>query len=66
MACKHHAVVIVTRDVRGTSSNLAASRTRIQCSKQEGHDGPHEDPTAGETWESRGDVMTHILREEGE
>jgi hypothetical protein len=66
MACKHQAVVIITRDVKGTSSNLAASRTELKCGKPEGHDGLHEDTAAGETWKDRGDLTTHILRAEGE
>ncbi len=66
MACKHRAVLILTRDVKGTSSNLAAGRRELQCTKADGHEGPHEDEGAGETWSDRGDVLTHILRQEGE
>lgn len=66
MACKHRAVVIVTRDVKGTSSNLAASRTELTCGKAEGHEGLHEDLAKSETWKDRGDVVTHILRQEGD
>lgn len=65
MACQHRAVVIITRDVKGTASNLAAGRTEVQCGKPEGHDGLHEDAAAGETWKDRGDLLTHILRQEG-
>jgi hypothetical protein len=66
MACQHRAVLIITRDVKGTSSNLAAGRTELTCSKPEGHDGFHEDEALGEKWKDRGDVVTHILRAEGE
>jgi hypothetical protein len=66
MGCKHRAIIILTRDVKGTSSNLAAGRTELACSKPEGHEGPHEDESKGETWEDRGDLTTHILRHEGE
>ncbi len=66
MSCSHRAVIIITRDVRGTSSNLAASRTELACGKPDGHDGLHEDTAKGESWKDRGDTMTHILRQEGE
>ena len=66
MACEHRAVLIITRDVKGTSSNLAAGRTELQCNKPEGHEGLHEDEKAGESWKDRGDVVTHILRQEGD
>ena len=65
MACAHRAVLIITRDVKGTSSNLAAGRTELSCSKPEGHDGQHEDEESGESWDDRGDLLTHILRQEG-
>lgn len=65
MACKHRAIVIVTRDVKGTSSNLASSRTELSCTLEDGHEGQHEDEK-GTKWKDRGDVMTHILRGEGE
>ncbi len=66
MACEHRAVLIITRDVKGTSSNLAAGRTELTCNKAQGHDGLHEDADAGESWKDRGDVVTHILRQEDE
>jgi len=66
MACEHRAIVIVTRDVKGTSSNLASSRTEIACTKPAGHEGLHEDSASGNSWKDRGDTLTHILKSEDE
>jgi hypothetical protein len=63
MSCKHRALIIYTRAVKGTSSNLASSRVELKCASVEGHEGPHHDPSRGEDWEDRGDQLTHILRE---
>jgi hypothetical protein len=66
MSCKHRALLIITRDVRGTTSNLAKKRTELQCGEPEGHDGPHRDEAHGESWDDRGSDLTHILRDEDE
>jgi hypothetical protein len=66
MACKHRAVIIFTKEIRGTSSNLAAKRLELQCKKPEGHEGPHHDPDHGEDWEDRGGEYTHLLRTEAD
>jgi len=68
MSCKHQALIIYTRTVKGTSSNLASGRIQISCSEPDGHDGPHRNAERDETWNDRGDLLTHILRsaEEGE
>ena len=65
MGCKHRAVLIITREVKGTSSNLASGRTELVCGEAEGHEGPHHDAAHDERWTDRGDLVTHILRQEG-
>lgn len=62
MSCKHRAIIIFTREVRGTSSNVASGRVTLQCSKSAGHDGLHHDAEQDEEWEDRGDELTHLLR----
>ncbi|MEZ4440157.1 MAG: hypothetical protein R3B72_13765 [Polyangiaceae bacterium] len=62
MSCKHQAVIIFTREVKGTSSNLASGRTTLQCGLEEGHAGPHRDADHDEEWEDRGADLTHIMR----
>lgn len=63
MSCKHRAVIIFTREVRGTSSNVASGgRVQLTCGKDANHEGPHQDVERGEEWDDRGDKLTHILR----
>jgi hypothetical protein len=64
MACPHRAVLITMREVKGTSSNLASGRTELQCGEEAGHAGPHVDQKHDESWDDRGDLLTHILRQE--
>jgi len=67
MPCKHRALLIITRDVRGTTSSLAKKRIELRCDEPEGHEGPHRNAEHGETWTDRGNELTHILRaEDGE
>jgi hypothetical protein len=65
MTCPHTASLIVTREVKGTSSSVAKRRVELSCSEPEGHGGPHRDTHHGESWQDRGDVHTHILRMDG-
>jgi hypothetical protein len=62
MTCKHRAVLIVTRAVEGTSTSVAQERIQLECSEDEGHVGSHRDHTHGESWEDRGQPLTHVLR----
>jgi hypothetical protein len=62
MTCKHRAILIVTRAVEGTSTNVAQERVELSCSEAEGHDGLHYDERRGERWEDRGPELTHVLR----
>ena len=61
MRCGHRAVLIVTRDVEGTSTNVARERKDLECCLEEGHEGPHEDSQHQVKWEDKGKTMTHIL-----
>ena len=64
MGCKHRALIIITRDVTGTASNLAQARIELTCKEAEGHSGPHRDAKRNETWQDRGNERTHIMRAE--
>jgi hypothetical protein len=66
MACKHRAVLIITRQLEGTSSSLAKSRIELACGLPEGHDGDHRDAQRGESWADGGKQVTHLLRHEDE
>jgi hypothetical protein len=63
MSCRHRAVIIFTKEVKGTSSNLASGRVELNCGGDEGHEGQHHDTERDEKWDDRGDSLTHILRQ---
>lgn len=64
MSCPHRAVLIITRDVQHTATSLARKRIELQCGMPGGHAGPHRDETVGESWEDRGEELTHLLKSE--
>lgn len=61
MQCTHRAVLIITRDVEGTSTNVARERKNLSCGLQKGHAGAHEDFQYDEKWADEGKTLTHIL-----
>lgn len=63
MTCKHRAMIIYTKTVKGTSSNLASARVELRCGEPEGHAGEHHDRDKDERWQDRGDDLTHIMRD---
>lgn len=64
MPCPHRAVLLVTRSVSGTSTNVARERKNLTCSLPVGHSGPHRNAQYEETWKDEGAKLTHILRHE--
>lgn len=66
MTCRHRAVLVVTREVEGTSTNVARERKNLSCSLSKGHQGVHRDPQFEEEWKDDGKLLTHILRHEDE
>jgi hypothetical protein len=66
MACKHRAVLLVTKTFEGTASNVAKERVELSCDEPAGHSGPHHNHGHDERWEDKGPEVTHILRHEGE
>lgn len=60
--CSHRAIVITTREVHSTSTEIARERIEIHCARSAGHEGPHE--SEGFSWEDRGSELTHVLRHE--
>lgn len=66
MLCRHRAVVIVTREVQGTSTNVALERRNLSCCLERGHEGSHWDSQFEEAWEDKGPQLTHILRHQSE
>lgn len=66
MACRHRAVLVVTREVEGTSTSIARERKNLSCGHEAGHAGRHRDYQFEEEWEDTGKLLTHILKHEDE
>jgi len=54
-------MLIVTRDVSGTSSSVAKERANLRCFLPEGHEGPHRDEMADIRWEDQGHRVRLLL-----
>jgi hypothetical protein len=50
MACDARAVLLVTRQIEGTSTNVARQRIELHCSLLPDHGGPHRDETHAQEW----------------
>ena len=50
MACDARAVLIVTRQMEGTSTNVARQRIELRCSLTPQHSGPHRDEQHSQEW----------------
>ena len=50
MACDARAVLLVTRQMEGTSTNVARQRIQLHCSLPPEHAGPHRDETHAQEW----------------
>ncbi|MBN1607120.1 MAG: hypothetical protein JW940_10840 [Polyangiaceae bacterium] len=64
--CGHRAVVVVTRSVEGTSTNVVRERIELRCQLPSGHAGEHRDPVADEIWQGERGRLTTLLRDETE
>jgi hypothetical protein len=66
MSCRHRAVLIVTRDVEGTSTSVARERKNLSCSREASHQGTHRDRQYEEEWEDKGPLLSHVLRHDAD
>ena len=66
MPCLYSAVLLVTRDVQGTSSSVARERMVLSCCEPNGHEGPHRDDRSGIRWDDQGLTVRMLVTEEGE
>jgi len=64
MTCGAKAVLIVTRSVPGTTTNVAQRRAELSCDKPAGHDGAHADSGQGEEWQAEPGKRATVLRHE--
>ncbi|MFO7178113.1 MAG: hypothetical protein DIU78_005355 [Pseudomonadota bacterium] len=65
-ACNEKAVLIVTRQVPDTATNVARRRIELSCQLTLGHSGPHRDMQHGEEWESTSSPVATLFRHEDE
>jgi hypothetical protein len=63
-ACGQTAVLIVTRRIEGTSTNVARRRVELVCGLSAGHAGPHHDAVNDERWDSEHGRRQTLLRHE--
>ncbi|HEY4106461.1 MAG TPA: hypothetical protein VGM44_21320 [Polyangiaceae bacterium] len=64
MSCDSRAVLIVTRQMEGTSTNVARQRFQLRCALEPGHTGPHRDGEYEQEWEMVQGRPTLLLRDE--
>ncbi len=64
MQCGAKALLIVTREIAGTATNLAERRAELACSLAAEHDGPHADHSENETWDGPSEGRITVLRHE--
>jgi hypothetical protein len=62
--CGCKAVLIVTREVADTSTNVAHQRIELRCDQALGHVGEHKDSSQPETWTGPPNRVATLLRQE--
>ncbi|MES1177355.1 MAG: hypothetical protein ABUL62_23735 [Myxococcales bacterium] len=66
MACDARAVLLVTRQMEGTATNVAKQRIELHCSLSPEHSGPHRDVTHAQEWVVVRGRPSLVLRDESE
>jgi hypothetical protein len=66
MACDVRAMLLVTRQIEGTSTSVARQRIELCCSQLLGHNGPHRDNAHDQEWQVVEGRPTLLLRHENE
>ena len=66
MACDARAVLLVTRQIEGTSTNVARQRIELHCSLSADHEGPHRDEGHAQEWEVVKGRTSMVVRDENE
>lgn len=62
--CRQVAVLVITGDVEGTTTNVVRRRLTLTCGLPFGHSGAHQDLAHGENWESDKDDRPTLVRHE--
>ncbi len=66
MACDLRAVLLVTRQMEGTATNVAKQRIELRCSLPVEHTGPHRDDVHAQEWVVVQGRPSLVLRDESE
>jgi hypothetical protein len=66
MSCDARAVLLVTRQMEGTATNVARQRIELHCSLAEGHAGAHRDVSQDQEWQVEKGRPTLLLKDESE
>jgi hypothetical protein len=64
--CNQEAVLLITRTVSGTATNVARERTVLTCTLEAGHAGSHHDEAHKETWEHTPSSRQMLFRNDDE
>jgi hypothetical protein len=64
MSCDARAALIVTKQMEGTSTNVARQRFELHCGLAGGHSGPHRDAAYEQEWEVVQGRPTLLLQDE--
>jgi hypothetical protein len=64
--CGHKAVLIVTKEVPNTATNVARRRIDLRCGLPAGHQGRHRDTEHGEQWDAGSGPVATLFRHEDE
>jgi hypothetical protein len=62
--CGNKAVLIVTKQVPDTATNVARRRIDLSCGLAPGHPGRHRDVDHGETWDASSGPVATLFRHE--
>jgi len=62
--CKARAVLVITRSVKDTATDIARERLELFCGLSDGHAGLHHDTERDERWEATDHKPTTLLRHE--
>jgi len=66
MACDARAVLLVTRQMEGTSTHVARQRIELHCSLPPDHAGPHRDEPQAQEWVVVKGRASMLVRDEDE
>jgi hypothetical protein len=64
MSCDSRAVLLVTRQIEGTATNVARQRFELHCGLSVGHSGAHRDAEHEQEWDIVQGRPTLLLRDE--